>query len=823
MAKRHLTKSFVMTLITIFSNNLYAEEYFDPGLLHAVNGTASNADKEILTVGNQPAGNYRVDIIVNGKKALATSVRFELDKHQDLYPCLSFQLYKRIGLDMSKLAKGAVDSAVSGKCTAPEEQMPGITTDFDFSKMALTISAPQTMLLEDAKDTVPVEEWDEGITGFLTQYQLSGQTYTKNSTGQSNSVYANLTNGLNLKAWRLRNNSTLSQEDGFHNISNYIERALPAVKGELTIGDASTNADVFDAVLLRGVQINSDEDMRPDQLTGFAPVVRGIAKSNAQVTIRDNGYVIYQRTVPPGPFLITDLAAVSLGGKLEVTVKEADGSETHNTIAYSSLPQLLRMGQMKYGLAIGKYQPAQSDKHKDKDLLQTSLSWGLPMDTTIYGGSQYNNEFRSFALGTGINLHQVGALAFDMTRNHHPSVDKMSESAEGSMLRMTYSNDIAATDTQIQLDSRHYRKDYLSFNDWMNSTSNDSSSRNEKEYNLTINQTVNEGNSFYAAINRAENFGHDVSRMWQLGWSGSVYSFPLSLTYSRTRSEGAEHWDNQLSLSLSIPLSDTVARSWSPTLNYTANSALEGDLSNSIGVTAQGGENQELGFNSQFNYASQHGQSDISSANIGANYRGETGELDVNYNVDHDQYLSWNASGSMLAHQGGVTLGRYSDGALVLVSIPNAPDVPINNGQGAKTDSEGYALIGDIRPYHVNSVNIDTEKAAKEIDFESTTTDLVPTKDAFVLAQFRAVAGRKVVATINYHDSKPPFGARVYIENRSDAFYVSEQGQVYINDAPEDGEITVKWGEDKICHSHIKLPSTMTDNKRLTLISVDCK
>ena len=42
------------------------------------------------------------------------------------------------------------------------------------------------------------------------------------------------------------------------------------------------------AVSFRGVQLASDDNMLPDSLKGFAPVVRGIAKSNAQITIKQN-------------------------------------------------------------------------------------------------------------------------------------------------------------------------------------------------------------------------------------------------------------------------------------------------------------------------------------------------------------------------------------------------------------------------------------------------------------------------------------------------------------------------------------------------------
>ncbi|WP_162872393.1 fimbria/pilus outer membrane usher protein, partial [Klebsiella pneumoniae] len=67
--------------------------------------------------------------------------------------------------------------------------------------------------------------------------------------------------------------------------------------------------------------------MYPDSLQGYAPTVRGIARTAAKLTIRQNGYVIYQSYVSPGAFSITDLNPTSSSGDLEVTVDEKDGSQ----------------------------------------------------------------------------------------------------------------------------------------------------------------------------------------------------------------------------------------------------------------------------------------------------------------------------------------------------------------------------------------------------------------------------------------------------------------------------------------------------------------
>lgn len=66
--------------------------------------------------------------------------------------------------------------------------------------------------------------------------------------------------------------------------------------------------------------------MLPDSMQSFTPLVQGVAQSNALITVSQNGYTIYQKEVPPGPFTIADLQLSGSGSDLDVSIKEADGS-----------------------------------------------------------------------------------------------------------------------------------------------------------------------------------------------------------------------------------------------------------------------------------------------------------------------------------------------------------------------------------------------------------------------------------------------------------------------------------------------------------------
>lgn len=79
-----------------------------------------------------------------------------------------------------------------------------------------------------------------------------------------------------------------------------MQRDVRSLKSLLRIGDTYTTGDVFDSIQFRGVQLMSDDEMLPDSQRGFAPTIRGVAHSNAKVTVSQHGYVIYETFVSPG-------------------------------------------------------------------------------------------------------------------------------------------------------------------------------------------------------------------------------------------------------------------------------------------------------------------------------------------------------------------------------------------------------------------------------------------------------------------------------------------------------------------------------------------
>ncbi len=90
--------------------------------------------------------------------------------------------------------------------------------------------------------------------------------------------------------------------------NRYLQRDLASLRSQLVIGESYTTGETFDSVSIRGIRLYSDSRMLPPVLASFAPIIHGVANTNAKVTVMQNGYKIYETTVPPGPLPLTILA-----------------------------------------------------------------------------------------------------------------------------------------------------------------------------------------------------------------------------------------------------------------------------------------------------------------------------------------------------------------------------------------------------------------------------------------------------------------------------------------------------------------------------------
>ncbi len=370
-------------------------------------------------------------------------------------PCLTRSQLATMGVNTRAVPGMAI--LASEACVPLTSLIKEASTDFDVGRQRLSISVPQAYMGNSARGYIPPDQWQNGITAGLLNYSFTGSNVRNSQSSNSNYAFLNLQSGVNLGAWRLRDNTTWSYTSGggssanqnrWQHVNTYLQRDIALLRSRLTLGDGYTSGDVFDGVNFRGVQVATDDNMLPDSQRGYAPVIRGIARGTARVTVKQNGFEVYQTTVPPGPFTIDDLSGLGSGGDLQVSIQEADGTAQVFTVPYTSVPGLLRQGQVRYTVMVGQYRSG-NDQQEKPTFGQGTLMWGLADGWTLSGGTQLANRYRAFNLGVAKNLGIFGAVSLDITQASATLPDDSTH--QGQSLRFLYNKALNEWGTNLQL------------------------------------------------------------------------------------------------------------------------------------------------------------------------------------------------------------------------------------------------------------------------------------------------------------------------------------------------------------------------------------
>ncbi|POP44566.1 hypothetical protein CHU32_16270 [Superficieibacter electus] len=726
-------------------------------------------------------------------------------------------------------------------CVDPTPLVPGATWSLDANRLALIVSIPQLYIDNFARDYISPTRWDEGINAMMMNYDFSGSHTLRSEYDEDDDYYLNLRNGINIGAWRLRNYSTLNATNSdaeYNSISTYMQRNIAALRSQIMVGDTWTASDVFDSTQVRGVRLYTDNDMLPASLNGFAPVVRGIAKSNATVIIRQNNYVIYQSAVPQGAFAITDLNTTNSGGDLDVTIKEEDGSEQHFTQPYASLAILKREGQTDIDISVGEMR---DDEDYKPDVLQAQILHGLPWGLTVYGGAQAAENYYSAAFGVGKDLGDIGAISVDVTHAH--SQFDGGEDESGQSYRFLYSKRFDDTDTSFRLVGYRYSTEgYYTLNEWASRQDDDNdfwlTGNRRSRIEGTWTQFFGPGfGNMYLTLSRQQYWQtNEVERLLQFGYSNNwrqvLWNISWNYTDSLTRYASDDGYSSRndddgkeqiFMLSISVPLSGWMSNSY---IDYslTQNNHNESTMQVGLGGTALEGNN--LSYNLQESWTSS--PEDVYSSNANMNYDGTYGSVNGSYAYSKDsQTLNYGARGGILVHGDGVTFSQELGEMVALVEAPGASGLAIENATGVATDWRGYTVKTQMHPYDENRVAIDGNYFSRaNVELENTVINLVPTRGAVVKAEFVTHVGYRVLFNVMQATGKPvPFGAMATAELTSGTVtgIVGDNGELYLSGMPEQGSFSLNWGRENATRCAINYHIAPPQGSELVQTTVICQ
>lgn len=814
-------------VLLLGSEHAYSREfYFTPNSLEGDSLSRQDIDLSLFSKSNaQLPGTYISKVRLNKQHVPDESITYVSNSDGSLRPLFTRSMLRKWGIKVDEYPELVKFPEQESLKEPIDHYIPYSSAELDFSSMTLNVSMPQTAVKTINKEIADPSRWDDGVTVVFTDYSFSGnQRDEKNS--HVNTQYLNLRNGVNLGGWRVRNYSTWNnneQNQSWDAINTWLQHDVRLLHGQFIAGESSTRGEVFDSLQYRGVNIASDELMLPYNQRGYAPTIRGIANSNAEVSIRQNGYLIYQSTVAPGPFEINDLYSTTNSGDLEVTVKEADGSEHRFTQPYSGIAIMQRPGHLKYEFTAGRYRADNSDDANEPLFTQGSLIYGINNLLTMFGGMTASDKYQSVNLGTGIGLGEWGSISADATYAH--AVLDNDEQHNGQSYRLMYTGLIETTDTNFTLASYRYstqgyysfadaNEKYTIFNEPWSFTYNKRS-----RIQASISQTVL-GSSIYLNGYQQDYWGSgNKERSLSLGISGAIKGINVNVAYSYNKNSQAPG-DQMLSLGVSIPLDRWLPHSWA---NYNISNTKNGYTNQNLSLSGTLLDDNRLSYTLQQSHTNHDGGD---SSSIYSGYRSQYANLNAGFytSSNDSQQINYGVNGGIVIHPGGITLSQPLGNEFAIVDTNDASGIGFTNQRGIQTDWFGNAIIPSLTPYQENTIRLDTTSLPEEVDSNDTAVTVVPTRQAAVKAHFDARKGYRVLVTLTRPDGRLiPFGALGSIDGTGINGIVDDSGTLYLSGVEEKLTLTVKWGNSaqQQCQAITTLPIEQT--MRIYSVSAVCQ
>lgn len=698
------------------------------------------------------------------------------------------------------LADGVLKPATESTCQDLAVRLPDARRDYDSGRQRLDLTVPQAMVRRTARGLVPPSQWDSGVTAAMLGYNL-GAWHSEAGGSQSRQTYGTFNAGFNLGAWYLRHNGSYSWQQGqghrYDTINTYLQRDVPALRGRLLMGESNTRGQLFDTVPFTGVSLASDDRMLPESLRGYAPEIRGIARTNALVSVRQNGQIIYDTTVTPGEFVIDDLYPTGYGGSLSVTVKEADGQEQHFEVPYAAVSQLLRPGSWRYSFTGGTLR---NDWLSSKPAFG-ELTWqqGLSNRLTGYTGVQAAPDY--YAAQGGLALGTlIGAISADVTHTDFAAAG--GKTLQGQSYRLSYSKYLPETGSNFSLATyRFSTQHYISLQDAMQlrerPVAPDNLVRPRNRATLTFNQSLGDRFGQLYLSGSVQNYwgrdGHD--QQYQTGYSVSTGRFAWGLSATRARNSSGK-FENTWLLSLSMPLGNDGARH-APYLRSSLTRDAQGQMGEQLSLSGTAGENQQLSYGVD---ASHHAVSGNAGTLYGQ-YRSPWTSLSATASKGRNySSTSLGMNGTLVAHGGGVSFSPYTGDTFALIEAKGAEGARVSSLPGIQVDSRGYALVPNLSPYQMNDVSIDPKGTRNEVAFSTTRQKVAPYSGAVVKLHYGVKQGNSLILNIVTASGQPvPFGAEAVDSQGTIVGYAGQAGQLYALVARDKGTLTLNWGAGEQC------------------------
>ncbi|EAA6552179.1 outer membrane usher protein PefC [Salmonella enterica subsp. diarizonae] len=790
--------------------------------LSFIHGTDREHAPAILKDGTLfPPGQYVVDVFLNKQKTARQVLNIGQNEMQALCftPEWIQQAHLLLNLDMFKEQYDSVRECYQ------LGSYPAASVSFDYGTQSLYISEPQITL----RTAEAGEDWDYGIPGFRLRYASNASRSQRSRTV----YYGNVDMSANAGRWVLSGSTSGFSGRGFESPQAMASTVIAPLRGNLELGKTRTRSTLMSDFSFYGASLRSDSSIIPWSARGYAPVISGVAGSNARITVSQGGYTLASQVVPPGEYLLNDLSPIG-NGDLTVTVEEEDGRRTVRTYPVTTLPTLLRAGDFNYNLSVG----TRNDDSQAKGVFVAgSLDYGFA-PLTLNLATILHRQYQGAGIGLSRNMGAPGALEvsvnvsrstfdkhepFYLRRTPEPEElndpEKQALNARNDWLWHSYGQGRVASGPQTGLSAtvkyakslgqrtnlhlltwRYTGEKYVDFSGfdphqvWRN--------ENRKErYEAVISHALGGGYLNFSGWtqsyrNRSSNdSGANASYSTSLGPA----SLGFYLSYSHTPWNPGDY---SLSMNVSMPFSVGSRQQYSSTgVNYRPHGGTQ------VNTSVSGNPTTDMNYNISAG-AGQNSRS--TSASVGYSMDMiQTGASLTQSRYSYGHYSNSQTSGSLSASgsvlgtlESGLLFTREQSGTVAVVKIKDIPGVTFNGSR--PTGRHGVTAV-PLSEYSRNDIRINPENVPDDMELLDTVRSVVPTRQAIVYREFSYTQVKRYVLKINGTDGKPlPQGSTAVTQNGLDAGFVTGGGVLLATLLAEPESLTVTTPQGTQCRVNMK-------------------
>lgn len=780
----------VLQIINVKTQANEEHYHFDPSLL-LENGQHIDIEKfnKSSYIGE---GKYLVNIFLNNNFYEQKEVQFKSDRTGNANPCFLLDELELMGIFVNESNKLMYKDSL--QCFFIHEIIPNAETGFETTIFRLNLSVPQIYIKKHARGFVHENKFNSGSTMFFANYD--GNYYKNKSKGYNYDYgFASIYSGFNLGLWQFRQQFSFgytstenSSDSAFNWIKAYVQRPIASIRSQLLAGEISSIASMFGSLAFRGIQLMSDDRMLPDSQVGYAPVIRGIARTTARVSIKQNGIEIYQTVVSPGEFEITDLHSTSYQGDLLVEVQEADGEINSFFVPFAAVPESIRPGHTRYMFSVGEIR---NFERLNRRFIDLTVQRGLTNLLTLSGGIRVADKYQAAAVNS-VFVTPLGAFSL---QSAFSNADVNGQRQFGSRFGINYSRTLPLTHTAITLAGYRYStKNFRELSDVLgirgnsdnNQTWNSNTYNQESQMILHINQFLGKWGQLFTSGSMNSYYGNrkrDIQL--QVGYSNTYNNIGYSLVYNQQKvGRIADNYtysdqndnskiDKVFMFTISVPLGsnkNTPIFMFGGT-NASSNSSYQANLSGVIG--------EDLTFNYS---ANADYDSDKNQVSAGLHLTKHFSEATVSGNFSKgENYLqgSMGVRGALVVHKKSITFGPYISDTFALIEAQGAQGAKVINGMGATINRFGYAIVSSLVPYKYNDIGLNGKSITdSNIELGEHTQNVIPYSGANVKLTFKTTVGYPILISIPQSELLP-LGQEVYDEKKQVVGLVGQGNQIY--------------------------------------------